>query len=1414
MDFWDLLKRIDNNFAYTVSELSTVDNPSPETLGLMRALFLARKTIADMPMNNRKAIDQSAEQLRKAWDRYTSSFRRRQVSAREQAAYLGLRLAAQAYLNAGQINMKKSLNAVDACVGEVLSADMDAVIDASREKFTISWGDSDYEKRDPKDAVGLLLWVGENVPAAERIGIYDNTLKKSLPHRDYDELINYIENAAPEKQMQYAMLLANRERQLTQKLAGNYRTYITRYENQPDFKQNLSEALVNDDSYRQLKSYLALKKRLSRGPFAYPLHLATRRLVTADVKSGIDVAKLIDGSTEAYLRDTDRGRSALRRAADKDMAILSTSGLPVHPVGQQVFALAKQLASEKAKSSSPFYGIARQVSLLMKMDHSDPTSLNYEKRIRACLISAQSYLQTHKLVPYSQTGKSRVALARQVAAFMQDRLRNVREERRRLAAGQAGQNGQQPAREMLTAQEAAVLENKEKKTAAELSRLSRYQANVGTARIQTQVPSVHSVAGARKNPVIRGLLHTAYNHISNQEQGSIGIIGNTIGLGKQIKKNYQKKNGTENVPLPYDSEHVPGMRQDKFREPKPGEIITDKRRIPLVWEHPIPEDPVPEISLTFEVDQPYEGSDIASNWKGNRCGHAFLTLKYTKVNPATGRPMRYKTSFGYYPKQGASTNMMNMAMFTIGSSVIGEIRNDRWHDVSVGATVNITPEQFNDIIRFTGEYERGGYNAFSRNCTDFALEAVHHAGVDIPELKNVKKVDVTNTGFGGVPVFAADAVVGHVLQHELVKEHMQKRGQTPDSSQYTRIGHMQAGKEDVERTSRVKLNSRMMGHVPAETAETIRGSFGFSLHSRKNLGIEPVDSDSGSINRMGDRLLEKMEAEIPRLRRKIESVYGRGNTQLNQVLDKMEKFQRTSFSAMREYAGKCQSKALLDSAETRENAMVNLFEGTKEINTYIGEMNNIFHDVFKSDPRVNIAFQNTVSLAENLREHFYEIYDYGCRMDGKRRLGDRTLKGDMWDSSPDRRLYKIECQLYNQSNDTADAMWNANHIEFQYSVSNGKTIQKERMIPAELLAAMLSFDDPEGAIRRFALEPDDKKTKEMLNVRDTMVSALETFQDGHEYTDAELDAVFNRLPALEKKLNVKSGASSSVYQTFALSAILGEKFLGNLDDDFKSMAAKRENRLERTVSREELEEKEHQYTDMRKGVQAGLEEKYSEYLKRAERELIQLRKDYDAQNKTVGPEIVDLMKEFSGTVRKRLEEGIRSLPQEKKRKLDHVAEIMAEGIMKERGLEESAANRESCLVQAKENLGKALVQNYANSIGRKAIKQMHHNEKLEKNIVEIAENWSGHVSSGSMIPSEFRKKEYVTKIGFKDIEDAGRRSDVSEDIKETRQKEKKKNALPNMPETNRNYWAEDSFDEIDLMDMEIPKKKTKSRQNH
>ena len=135
---------------------------------------------------------------------------------------------------------------------------------------------------------------------------------------------------------------------------------------------------------------------------------------------------------------------------------------------------------------------------------------------------------------------------------------------------------------------------------------------------------------------------------------------------------------------------------------------------PPANEPPAEEEDEPFVVIIY-VDQPGEGGDRDVN-EGTDVGHTFIEV----INGETGE----STTVGLYPDEPVRP---------WDTEVDGEIRDDSDHPWDVRAEIEITEEQYNEIMEQIEEDRQNppDYDLNDCNCTDYVLDLLEEVGIDI-----------------------------------------------------------------------------------------------------------------------------------------------------------------------------------------------------------------------------------------------------------------------------------------------------------------------------------------------------------------------------------------------------------------------------------------------------------------------------------------------------------------------------------------------------------------------------------------------------------------------------------------------------------------------------------------------------------
>ena len=340
--------------------------------------------------------------------------------------------------------------------------DMKRYKERGRVFLSLQDGVTPVQKFEEKEAVLIaarLLWIGEFMgqkgrDCSDRGASLQQELQgyDQAPFREFWNAVTYLSRVAdPEKKAQVAVLLANRERQLLNKIRSTRLNLLREYRNNhphapaEEINDAVDRQLVTEKCFRDMRSYEHLKKFLlkgvrgqQQGALASELSIATERIVNP--------RKYEDAADPTYsyktdaivqrLQQTQEGRDALNNALLEDRKEIRTSGIPEAfvqgreetPV-QKCSNLLKEMERLPDKDGKTWQAIARTLYDLKNQDFSDFTSRELENAFRACQRAAQAYIDSHNH-PISTKGKNRKALAarirNEVDAFFTPRIAEAR----------------------------------------------------------------------------------------------------------------------------------------------------------------------------------------------------------------------------------------------------------------------------------------------------------------------------------------------------------------------------------------------------------------------------------------------------------------------------------------------------------------------------------------------------------------------------------------------------------------------------------------------------------------------------------------------------------------------------------------------------------------------------------------------------------------------------------------------------------------------------------------------------------------------------------------------------------------------------------------------------------------------------
>ena len=327
--------------------------------------------------------------------------------------------------------------------------------------------------------------------------------------------------------------------------------------------------------------------------------------------------------------------------------------------------------------------------------------------------------------------------------------------------------------------------------------------------------------------------------------GSLATFLNTITWGVFTKTNPWRGLGRRIKGQDFSQDqksrrNIPGWGGAQFEDRKENnnEVEADFRRVPEIWSYPIAQEADvtegegdhaekkarPPI-ITVYIQQ--SSSRYTMNKKGGT-GHTGIGIEYSRKSLKTGRRERYNLRYGFGLGGGMGEGSgVNVVTGYNNATVPGALGNEKNKDYTISRSFTATPKQVNDVLRASETYaDRGGYNAYERNCTTFAKEMI----VDVANIK------------GAAPIFEKDEVYTHpitdakMLGGALLSPYFRTEMENKfakmnekDDMTYQGFGNKLASREDYERYNRsISFISRRkeQAYSPNGSAENMRRSEG------------------------------------------------------------------------------------------------------------------------------------------------------------------------------------------------------------------------------------------------------------------------------------------------------------------------------------------------------------------------------------------------------------------------------------------------------------------------------------------------------------------------------------------------------------------------------------------------------------
>lgn len=831
----------------------------------------------------------------------------------------------------------------------------------------------------------------------------------------------------------------------------------------------------------------------------------------------------------------------------------------------------KSLTEDTHSRSDSYKGMITALEDFINQDHEHISDRDdYLKKIRDVRNQAKLYLQKHRTHPRTPNGQRRVDRANRIYEAFNKVHYSVYQTVAAQANGKLSDHNDQvnlnPAKSTVEA-------------ARNLTKAASYQRYIGKVKLEGQkIPETQRAASRFKTSGTASVLHTFINGLTNQTLGRLeeGAVIIKHGLTNLLKKSP--------VVQELDLNRIPGTnRQFEKAEPEKGPddqpLITDSYRTPLVWSLPIPADPNQSPKLTLMISQPKEGDDTShilteneaqnlnsrQRLTGGSSGHSFASLEYTKIDPLTNKPQRYKTVFGFYPKGGFNAKSIQQAQYMTGFLIPGELHNeldgkyDAAYDVRKEYTLN--NKQFNQVVLAAQKYEEGGYNLITRNCTTFATDMVKAAGIDDKILEETDFTSNTNTDkylSAGSTILAYGTAANRVALHT-----MEEKLNRPDFS-FQRFNQNMVNKQDLKHFSGLALNQRAKGYTPSHIAEMIRNDKNFRLGQSRFL----VERKAGGYNNYEAflKFVTRLNQEMTDFSKSVTELAPHAED-ASRVYRNLDGYHEASLKPITTVA----TAAFLKSATNFQKHKDSLIVFNQAVEQYQDGLNEIFHNTFNADPRLNLHFQKISAILEGMKQlgesQYQDLYSDNTLNDtgviSRRGELDYTQLGDSIDRDRDvsvqmfsvmTKEYKYQVQRDPQN--SSPRMSSSTDVSVKHVLAGCIVFGSF----SEYMKQLVNFDTLKDAAFHYALDKEGEKTLQKLAMK---MKTLETFAAAEQLKlgsaipdDETIDLYFHKLPLEERNFRKNDTTPvSNIYQQIAMESVYGglkTRLRGVFDEQFRN----------------------------------------------------------------------------------------------------------------------------------------------------------------------------------------------------------------------------------------------------------------------
>lgn len=537
-----------------------------------------------------------------------------------------------------------------------------------------------------------------------------------------------------------------------------------------------------------------------------------------------------------------------------------------------------------------------------------------------------------------------------------------------------------------------------------------------------------------------------------------------------------------------DASFIPGTKNEKFDMTLPKDdnqpILNDKRRVPLVYEEEIAEDPNLKPTISFNFSQDVEGKSVDGDGS-----HASVTIKYTKKNPISGKMQRYKASFGFYSKGGFRDKTISYAIGQNGMYIPGQLKNDSVFKGDVGIEYEVTNKQINKVILAAQQYEEGGYNIVERNCTTFAHDMGIAAGVDVDSFMKLQDLDSSLGSKATMGVMGIGTFFGGPIMSRLGRNAMIDKAGKEDYS-YQQFGKKMLNTQDIKRLDKRSLNLRLKGYLPSATAENLRRIQGGKLKS-EHFGLSRYKNYSNRFG--GNSRVAKMTSlatdEAKELRKDITKNYKNGgigkdmNKALNSISKDISDFKVNMNLLLK---GK---KASKNNNDFEDMSFQEKLEAASDLTKKLTESKNRLNDFYKNhlnnDPIYNIRMQHIYSMFEHFQTIVNDEY-----VALKHSPDLNVVKGES--SYFDNEKYK---DLIDFERDSSTAIKNFQYGSAYLKPKTGQTDDVEKLSVPLYVAAVKTFGSVDNYLKYQALK---EKSKNIEKAKEEQAKAAKNAKKGNK----------------------------------------------------------------------------------------------------------------------------------------------------------------------------------------------------------------------------------------------------------------------------------------------------------------------------